>query len=93
MKYLIAVVAACLSVTGAYAAESTGAKVKADAKSMSHQAKDAAVDVGKQIGQGSKKAYKSATNKIRDDINSGKPGDGRFAAQNEKMNTAKDGRQ
>ena len=93
MRCLIAVVAVCLSITGAYAAESTGAKVKADAKAMAHQAKDAAVDVGKQIGQGSKKAYKSTKNKIKNDVNAGKPGDGSLAAKNEKMDTAKEGRE
>jgi hypothetical protein len=93
MKYLIAAIAVCLSTCGAYAAESTGAKVGADAKAMAHEAKDAAVDVGKQIGQGTKKAYKSTKSKIKGDVDAGKPGDGNLAAKNKKMNTSKDGRE
>ena len=76
----------------AQAAEVTGASVKSDAKAMAHQAKDAAVDVGTQIGQGSKKAYRSTKNKIKGDVNAGKPGTGANAARNEAQQTAKKGR-
>ena len=91
MKLLSATVALCLSIAGAQAAESTGERVKSDAKAMAHSAKDAAVDVGKQISEGTKKAYKSSKNKIKSDVKSGKPGDGSLAAKNEKMDTAKQG--
>lgn len=93
MKGLLAIIALCLSIVGVHAAESTGERLKSDAKSMAHEAKDAAVDVGRQIGHGSKKAYKSAKNKIKRDVNSGKPGDGSHAAKNEKQKNAKDGRE
>lgn len=91
MKFPIATVALCLSVAGVHAAESIGERAKSDAKGVGHGAKDAAVDVGKQIGQGSKKAYKSAKGKIKSDVKAGKPGDGSLAAKNEKMDTAKEG--
>jgi outer membrane lipoprotein-sorting protein len=93
MKVAIATVALFLSIGAACAAESTGERIKSDAKGVAHGVKDAAVDVGKQIGQGSKKAYKSTKNKIKGDVKSGKPGDGSYAKKNEKMNTAKDGRE
>lgn len=93
MKNLIAAIAVCVSVGGAWAADGTGERIKSDAKAMAHDAKEAAVDVGKQIGQGSKKAYKSAKGKIKKDVNAGKPGDGSIAANNGKMKTAKPGRE
>jgi hypothetical protein len=83
----------CLAGGGAQAAESTGERVKSDAKAMAHDAKDAAVDVGRQIGQGSKKAYKSAKQKVKGDVNSGKPGTGANATRNEAQKTAKEGRE
>jgi hypothetical protein len=93
MKVLIVAVALCFSIGGSFAAESAGERFKSDAKGMAHSAKDAAVTVGKQIGQGSKKAYRSTKEKIKGDVNAGKPGDGSLAAKNEKMKTAKDGRE
>lgn len=93
MKVLIAVFALWLGIGGALAAEGTGERIKSDARNMAHGVKDAAVDVGKQIGHGSKKAYKSAKGKIKGDVNAGKPGDGSIAAKNEKLRNAKDGRE
>ncbi len=93
MKVAIAFLAVLCVAGGAHAAESTGARVKSDARAMAHDARDAAVDVGKQIGHGSKKAYKSARNKIKGDVHAGKPGSGTNAARNEAQRTAKDGRE
>ncbi len=93
MKVLIAAIAVFLSIGSACAAEGTGERIKSDAKAAAHGAKDAAVDVGKQIGHGSKKAYKSTKSKIKKDVDSGAPGDGSLAAKNEKLKNAKDGRE
>ena len=92
MKSIFVILAACLALT-AHGGETTGQKIKSDAKSMARSAKDAAVDVGKQIGHGSKKAYKSTKSKIKKDVNSGTPGDGSLAATNETLKNAKDGRE
>ena len=92
MKSIFAILAACLALT-AHGGETTGQKIKSDAKAMAHGVKDAAVDVGKQIGHGSKKAYKSTKSKIKKDVDSGAPGDGSLAAKNEKLQNAKDGRE
>jgi hypothetical protein len=92
MKAIIALLAV-LALGAAHAAESTGTRLKSDAKAMAHDVKDAAVDVGKQIGEGSKKAYKSTKNKIKGDVDSGKPGKGANAAHNDAQKTAKTGRE
>lgn len=92
MKKLIVMLAFC-APAAAMAAESTGERVKTDAKAMAHGVKDAAVDVGKQIGAGSKKAYKGAKAKIKSDVQAGRPGSGSHAARNERQKNAKDGRE
>ena len=92
MKVLIAAIAMSLSI-GTACAEGAGERIKSDAKAAARGVKDAAVDVGKQIGSGSKKAYKSIKNKIKGDVKAGKPGDGSLALKNEKAKTAKDGRE
>ena len=91
--FVVFPIAALLCLGSAHAAEGTGERIKSDAKAMAHDVKDAAVDVGKQIGKGSKKAYKSTKNKIKGDVNSGKPGTGANAARNEDLRTAKEGRE
>lgn len=92
MPKLIAMLLFCVPIA-AMGADSTGERVKSDAKAMAHGVKDAAVDVGKQVGTGSKKAYRSAKSKIRSDVKSGKPGEGRHAARNERLKNATDGRE
>jgi hypothetical protein len=92
MKKLIAILALCAPVAP-MAAESTAERVKTDAKAVAHGVKEAAVDVGKQIGAGSKKAYKSAKTKIKSDVRTGRPGDGSHAARNERLQNAKEGRE
>lgn len=93
MRTWIAAIALCMAATAVAAAESTGERVKSDAKAMGKDAKGAAVSVGKQIGEGSKKAYRSTKNKIKSDVNAGHPGDGSYAARNERAPVSKDGRE
>ena len=50
--------------------------------------KDAAVDVGHQVGTGTKKAYHSTKAKIKKDVKDGKPGDGSIAKKNDAAPTA-----
>jgi hypothetical protein len=93
VKAIIVPFVALLSMGAAQAAEGTGERVKSDAKAMAHDVKDAAADVGKQIGDGSKKAYRSAKKKIKGDVHAGRPGSGANAAHNEAQKTAKNGRE
>ncbi len=84
----------CLAFV-AYAEEqtqSTGDRVKSDAKGFARGVAKAAKDVGKQIGTGTKKAVKSIKTKVKTDVKQGTPGDGSAKRQNEKMDTAKAGR-
>jgi hypothetical protein len=64
---------------------------KSDAKAVGKGVKDAAVDVGHQVGEGSKKAYHSAKDKIKKDVKNRKPGDGSVAKKNESAPTATEG--
>jgi hypothetical protein len=93
MRTWIAAIALCMAATAVAAAEGTGERIKADAKAMGKDAKDAAVSVGKQISTGSKKAYRSTKNKIKSDVNAGHPGNGSNAARNERTQVSKDGRE
>ena len=92
MAKLIAMMLFCVPFA-AMGADSTGERVKSDAKAMAHGVKNAAVDVGQQVGAGSKKAYRSAKSKIRSDMKAGKPGEGRHAARNKRDMHAADGRE
>jgi len=95
MKTLLLVLMCCLAFV-AYAEEqtpSTGDRVKSDAKGFAGSVAKAAKDVGKQIGTGTKKAVKSIKTKVKTDVNQGSPGNGSAKRQNEKMDTAKSGRQ
>ena len=47
--------------------------------------------VGRQVGTGTKKAYRSAKTKIKKDVKDGKPGDGSIAKKNEAAPTATEG--
>jgi hypothetical protein len=53
--------------------------------------KNAAVEVGHQVGTGTKKAYRSAKGKIKKDVKDGKPGDGSIANKNDSRPTATGG--
>ena len=92
MKLLLVSIALLLPVA-AVAAEGTGDRIKSDARAMGRSAKDAAVDVGKQIGDGTKKAYRGAKKKMKSDVQSGTGGDGSAAARNERQMNAKQGRE
>ena len=69
----------------------TKEEFKADVKSAAKEVKDAAVDVGHQVANGSKKAYNSAKAKVQKDVKSGKPGDGSLAKKNDKQPVAAPG--
>ena len=69
----------------------TGEKLKSDVKSAGKGVKNAAVNVGHQVGTGTKKAYRSAKAKIKKDVKDGKPGDGSLAKKNDAAPTATEG--
>ena len=71
--------------------KTTQEKVKSDAKAAGKGVKDAAVDVGHQVGTGTKKTYHSIKNKIKKDIKDGRPGDGSIAKKNDAAPTATEG--
>lgn len=90
----IAALATCASISAGAADKDqkyTKEAFKSDAKAAAKGVKDAAVDVGHQVGAGSKKAYRSAKAKIRKDVKAGKPGDGNIARKNEAAPTATEG--
>jgi hypothetical protein len=64
---------------------------KTDAKAVGKGVKDAAVDVGHQVGTGTKKAYHSAKDKIKKDVKDRKPGDGSLAKKNDSQPVATPG--
>ena len=94
---LIAVFAAltALATTGVNAAETekkySKEEFKSDVKSAGKGIKDAAVDVGHQIGSGTKKAYRADKAKIKKDVKDGKPGDGSLAKKNDSLPVATPG--
>ena len=67
-------------------------RFKSDVKAVGKGAKDAAVDVGHQVATGTKKAYKSAKDKIKKDAKDGKPGDGSLASKNDALPAVTSGR-
>lgn len=83
---------AAFATTAASAAEAvqknTNADIKSDAKAAGKGVKGAAVDVGTQIGTGTKKAYRADKAKIKKDIKDGKPGDGSYARKNDAAPTS-----
>lgn len=95
MKHLLLILS-FLACAGAFAEQSTGERVKSDAKAMGRQVKDAAVDVGHQVRDGSKKAYRSVKGKVKSDardVKAGKPpGDGRHAAREQARARKQEGR-
>lgn len=94
---LIAVFAAltALATTAVNAAETekkySKEEFKSDVKSAGKGIKDAAVDVGHQIGSGTKKAYRADKAKIKKDVKDGKPGDGSLAKKNDSLPVATPG--
>ena len=70
----------------------TKEEFKTDAKAAGTGVKDAAVDVGHQVGTGTKKAYRSTKAKIKKDVKDGKPGDGSLAKKNNSLPAVTEGR-
>ncbi len=89
-------VLAAFATTAAYAADTdqkyTKEKLKSDVKGAGKGVKDAAVDVGHQVGSGTKKAYQSDKAKVKKDVKDGKPGDGSLAKKNESTPAVTEGR-
>jgi hypothetical protein len=69
----------------------TKEEFKSDAKSAGKGIKDAAKDVGHQVGGGTKKAYRADKAKVQKDIKDGKPGDGSLAKKNDSLPVATPG--
>src|SRR5260221_9901649 len=69
----------------------TKEELKSDVKGAGKGVKDAAVDVGHQVGAGTKKAYKADKAKIKKDVKDRKPGDGSLAKKNDSQPTATPG--
>ena len=67
-------------------------RFKSDVKALGKGAKDSAVDVGHQIANGSKKAYKSTKDKVKKDAKDGRPGDGSLAKKNDALPVVNSGR-
>ena len=92
----IIAVLASFAATQTSAADSdqkyTGEKFKSDVKAVGKGIKDAAVDVGHQVGTGTKKAYRSSSAKIKKDVKEGKPGDGSLAKKNDSLPAVTEGR-
>jgi outer membrane lipoprotein-sorting protein len=87
---------AVLAATAIHAADTdkkyTKEEFKSDVKAAGKGVKDAAVEVGQQVGTGTKKAYNSAKGKIKKDVKDGKPGDGSLAKKNESTPAVTEGR-
>lgn len=70
----------------------TKEKFKTDVKAVGTGVKDSAVEVGHQVGTGTKKAYRSTKAKIKKDVKDGKPGDGSLAKKNNSLPAVTEGR-
>jgi Ni/Co efflux regulator RcnB len=86
---------AAFATTAAYTADAdqkyTKEKFKSDVKNAGKGVKDAAVDVGHQVGTGTKKAYRADKAKVKKDVKDGKPGDGSIAKKNDSQPVAAPG--
>ena len=101
MKFSVTLIAACAALaafatTAVHAADTdkkySKEEFKSDAKAAGTGIKNAAKDVGHQVGTGTKKAYHSAKGKIKKDVKDGKPGDGTLAKKNEATPAVTEGR-
>ena len=102
LAFISIIAAGTISVLAAFATTAVNAadadkkytkeEFKTDVKGAGTGVKDAAVDVGHQVGTGTKKAYRGTKAKIKKDIKDGKPGDGSLAKQNDAAPTATEGR-
>ena len=84
------------ATTAAFAADAdqkyTKEEFKSDAKAAGKGVKDAAVDVGHQVGTGTKKAYREDKAKIKKDVKDRKPGNGSLAKKNDSTPAVTEGR-
>jgi len=69
----------------------TKEEFKSDAKGAGKGMKDAAIDVGHQVGGGTKKAFRADKAKIKKDVKDRKPGDGSLAKKNDSQPVATPG--
>ena len=92
---VFAALAAFATTTAVNAADTekkyTKEEFKSDVKGAGKGIKDAAVDVGYQVGSGTKKAYHADKAKIKKDVKDGKPGDGSLAKKNDSLPVATPG--
>ena len=92
---VFAALAAFATMTAVNAADTekkyTKEEFKSDVKGAGKGIKDAAVDVGHQVGSGTKKAYRADKAKIKKDVKDGKPGDGSLAKKNDSLPVATPG--
>ena len=90
------VAVAAIASTAVHAADAdkkySKEEFKSDAKAAGTGIKDAAKDVGHQVGSGTKKAYNSAKGKIKKDVKDKRPGDGTLAKRNEATPAVTEGR-
>ena len=99
MKTTVALIAFCATAAFAtpavHAADAdqkyTKEEFKSDVKSAGKGMKDAAVGVGHQVGDGTKKAYRADKAKFKKDIKDRKPGDGSLAKKNDSQPVATPG--
>ena len=92
---VFAALAAFATTTAVNAADTekkyTKEEFKSDVKGAGKGIKDAAVDVGHQVGSGTKKTYRADKAKIKKDVKDGKPGDGSLAKKNDSLPVATPG--
>jgi hypothetical protein len=94
---LISILAAlgAFAITAVNAADAdkkyTKEEFKSDVKGAGKGIKDAAVDVGHQVRDGTKKAYKADKAKVKKDVKDRKPGDGTVAKKNDSLPVAAPG--
>lgn len=91
IRTICLVAAAGVAINGFAGEPSPGEQIKKGAKTFGAGMRDAAVDVGRTIGSGTKKTVKEIGNAISRDAKTG--GDGSAKRRNERSKTSKLGRQ
>jgi hypothetical protein len=84
------ILGACFAFNGIAEEPTVGEQFKKGAKEFGVNARDAAVDLGKTIGTGTKKAAKEIGNAFSKDVKNG--GDGSAKRRNVRTQTSKHGR-
>lgn len=85
------ILGACLALNGLAEEQSAGEQIKKSAKEFGTGIRDAAVDVGKTIGTGTRKTVKEIGSAFQKDRKTG--GDGSAKRRNDRSPTSKFGRQ